>query len=190
MPGRFARIDDPNRRVLPAQWVETHPAIDVHTLQRQGALVEGASVTLQLADGGCLRVTRTGGNINLGGQLIPIGWHRALPLAMFGCPRCNADRYRLYLVGGVWACRDCHHLDWQSRHIHRSRSIVALHRIRWLRARLNANPTPFTPLPAKPPRWRRHWRLAREIRALEETMIEHARRDVTEVLTKRYANRS
>jgi hypothetical protein len=106
---------------------------------------------------------------------------------VFGCGLCGTDRYRLHLIGGVWACRDCqrrrHHVDYASRHTHRS--IPSLHRIAWLRRRIGADPRPFTPLPAKPLQDRRHWRLAREIRALEARLIEHGEH-IAEVLEKRH----
>jgi len=108
-----------------------------------------------------------------------------LPLRCFICPRCQCDRYKLYRVGGVWACRQCHLLTYSSRH--RGRTIPGLSRVRYLRRRLGADLTPFTPLPMKPLTARGQLRLAREIRRLEQALIEHGRRDVCEVLEKRYA---
>jgi hypothetical protein len=178
-------IDD---LVPPKRLVEFHPALDIHALYRQGALTEGASVTLQLGDGGSLRASRKAGNLSLeGGQLIPVRPHPSLPMPVWGCPKCETDRYKLYLVDGVWACRDCHSLTWISRH--RGRSIPGLNRLRWLRKRLRVEPTPFTPLPEKPLYALRHWRLAREIRRLEERLLAHARGDVAAVLERRYAQR-
>jgi hypothetical protein len=185
MAGTFGLTGSNNDSVSAERLLETHPCLDVFALYQQGALVEGASTTLQMADGGCRRATREAGNLNIDGQLIPIRPHPKLPMPVFGCPRCGTDRYRLHEVAGVWACRECQRLDYACRHTHRS--IPSLHRIAWLRTRSGADPRPFMPLPAKPPHWRRHWRLAREIRRLEAELIQHARLDVIEVLERRYA---
>jgi hypothetical protein len=108
-------------------------------------------------------------------------------MSVFVYPLCSTDRYRLHLIGGVWACRDCqkrrHHVDYACRHI--QRSVPVWHRIGWLRRRIGADPRPFMPLPAKPVQWRRYWRLAREIRALEERLIQHGR-DIASVLQSRH----
>jgi hypothetical protein len=183
--GCFGLKDDHHHaRVAAERLLETRPVLDVFELYREGALVEGASVTLQMTGGGKCRATRTVGNLNLEGQLIPIRPHPRLPMPVFGCPRCGTDRYKLYGVRGIWACRDCHTLTWACRHTHRS--VPGLHRIAWLRKRIKADPRPFTQLPSKPPHWRRYWRMAREIRRLEQDLIRHARLDVVEVLEQRY----
>ena len=158
MPGCFGLNEcHRDRRVSPERLLP-HPCLDVHVLYREGALVDGATTTLQIPGKGSRRATRTAGNLNLEGQLIPIRSHPHLQMPVFGCPRCDTDRYKLYEVGGIWACRDCHKLDWACRHTHRT--IPSLHRISWLRRRLKADPKPFTLLPSKPPHWRRPWRLA------------------------------
>ena len=110
---------------------------------------------------------RTAGNLELAGQLIPIRSHSHLPLPVFGCPRCGTDRYKLYEVAGVWACQECHALDYTCRHA--QRNMPGWHRVRWLRERLGADPRPFAPLSVT----LRNLRLAREIRALEARLIEH-----------------
>jgi hypothetical protein len=184
MVNRF-RIDgahDSNR--TPAErLVETHPCLDVHALCRAGLLVEGTEGTLQTADGGCFRSVRTLGNFEIDGQAIPVRPHPSLPLMCFGC-RCGTDRYRMHLVNGVWACRDCHRLKYRSQC--RGRSIPALTRIVYLRRRMSADLAPFSPLPVKPINAKRHWKLVREIRALEERLLEHATGDVCAVLERRY----
>jgi hypothetical protein len=120
-----------------------------------------------------------------------------LPLPCWGCPSCGADRYKLYLKDGRWACRgrQCHNLTHASRH--RSRSIPALHRLAWLRRRMGASEVPFSPLPEKPAqrrrgaaRDRRHLKLAREIRQIEGRLLEHADSDVSAVLECRYERHS
>jgi hypothetical protein len=185
MAGTFGLTGSNNDSASVERLLSTYPMLDVHALQRQGALVEGVAVVLQIPGMGCRRATRGAGNLNVEGQLIAIRPHPALPMPVFGCPRCGTDRYKLYAVSGIWACRDCHALDYACRHAHRS--IPSLHRIAWLRRRLNADPRPFTALPPRPLQNRRHWRLAREIRRLEAELIQHARLDVIEVLERRYA---
>jgi hypothetical protein len=69
---------------------------------------------------------------------------------------------------------------------HRWRSIPALHRIAWLRRRLDADERPFAPIEPKPLRFRRHWRLLRELKALEARLLVHADSDVSQVLERRY----
>jgi hypothetical protein len=168
--------------VPPDRLLESRPCLNVHTL---GTLVEGASVTLQIPGKGCLRATCTAGNLNLKGALILIRWHPSLPMKVFGCPRCGNDRYKLYEVGGIWACRECHPgLEYSCRTF-RSIAARSVSRIAWLRRRLGADPRPFTALPAKPPHHRRYWALAREIRGLEERLIEHGQ-DIAAVLEKRH----
>ena len=178
-------IDDPGNpyHVPPERLTESHPCVDVCALAREGLLVVGASGTLQMADGGCRRLVRGAGNLTIDGALIPIRPHPTLPMLVFGCPRCGTDRYKLHEVAGVWACRKCHGLDFASRHKHRS--VPALHRISWLRRRIGADPRPFTALPAKPLHWRRHLRLAREIRRLEARLVEHGEA-IASVLEKRH----
>src|SRR5262249_6092334 len=165
MPGAFGLADDVcHDRVLPDRLVESHVMADVHMLHREGLLVAGTEARLGAADvdGGYNLATPEAAKVLLEGQQIRVSWDPALPLRCFICPRCQCDRYKLYRVGGVWACRQCHLLTYSSRH--RGRTIPALSRVRYLRRRLGADLTPFTPLPMKPLTARRHWRLAREIR--------------------------
>ena len=146
-----------------------HPRLDVHELSRSGALVEGIETELRMPDGGCLRATLRAGKFHLGDQAIQISSEdRPYPLQserVFVCPLCSTDRYRLYFVKGVWACRACqkrcHGVDYASRHA--QRTIPGWHRLRRLRKRLGADPRPL-------------WRLARKIRALEAKLIAHGHR--------------
>jgi Zinc-binding domain of primase-helicase len=81
----------PGSRALPGRIVENHPCLDAFRLEE-----------------GCHRARRTAGNLELAdGQLIPIRSHPICRTLMFVCPRCGADRYRLYEVDGKWACRKC-----------------------------------------------------------------------------------
>jgi hypothetical protein len=194
MPGRFARSDDPGPSRTPdTRLISNWPSVSVHWLAAEGLLAPNVRATVETATGGCQVSTDGLGNLSLDGQPIRVAWHRALPLRVFVCPRCFADRYRLIRVCDQWGCRGrrCHNLTHASRC--RSRSIPALHRLAWLRTRAGADPVPFSPLPEKPVQrrpgaalWRRHWKLCREIRQIEERLLEHAGEDVSSVLERRY----
>jgi hypothetical protein len=180
--GAFGLLEGWHDSITPADaMTSAHPVADVHHLVREG-VIRRDQVEIELpvpdtADGGSLGSPRPG-------QIVRVSWHRSLPLRVWVCG-CGHDRYKLWFVHGRWACIDCHLLTWASRHKHRT--IPKLARLRWLRQRIGADPTPFTPLPAKPLRARRHWRLCREIRRLEQALIEHGRRDVAAVLERRHA---
>jgi hypothetical protein len=170
----------PEERLL-----ETYPSLDVFELYRAGALTEGAEVELKMSDGGCRPARHAAGKFHIGDQAISIRSHRSLSMLVFACPLCSTDRYRLHLIAGIWACRDCqkrrHRVDYHCRHA----QVSVLHRISWLRRRIGADPRPFTPLPAKPLHNRRYRRLAREIRALEARLLEHGEKVAT-VLENRH----
>jgi hypothetical protein len=188
MVGAFGLLDGWHDELIPLdRLVETHPAADVHAFARKGLLVVGTEATIEAGDGhgGYHLAVREAGKVELDGQTICVGWHPALPLHCWICPRCQCDRYKLSRVDGAWACRKCHRLDFACRH--RDRTIPKLNRIRSLRRRLGADPTLFSPLPRKRLHAKRHWRLCREIRQLEQALIEHGRRDVAEVLERRHA---
>ena len=187
MAGCFGLHQGHPPHVPPERFAESRPCLNVFNLQRVGALVDGAVIELRIGDGECLRLVRAPGKISIGNQAITIGSHPKLPMPVFTCPGCGTARYRLYEVEARWACRRCHKLDYASRHTYRS--VPGLHRLRWLRRRLGADPRPFTPLPPKPPHWRRYWRLAREVRTLEEALVRHGREDVAGVLEKRLEKR-
>jgi hypothetical protein len=185
MSGCFGLKDDHHHERVPLErFVESRPCLDVFALHREGALVAGVFVMLQVARKGYVRATRTAGNLNLEGQLIPIRPHPKLPMPVFGCPRCGTDRYRLHEVAGSWACRECHDLEYACRHTHRS--VPGLHRVAWLRRRIKADPRPFTPIASKPASARRYWRIVAEIRRLEACLVRHAREDVADVLERRH----
>jgi hypothetical protein len=165
-------------------------SVNVFQLRKAGLLAEGARGTVELGTGGSQPAVRGPGILTIGSQAIPIRPHAALPVEVFGCPSfCGKDRYRLHFLGGLWACRECHKerhgLDYACRH----RKVPGLARIAFLRRRLHADPTPFSPLPAKPPGAWRHLALCREVRRLEAVLLAHARDDVALVLEKRYARR-
>src|SRR5262249_37333489 len=137
--------------------------------------------------GGSFTLTREPGKIVIGDQAISIRSHRSLSLPVFVCPQCSTDRYRLHLIGGIWACRDCqkrrHRVDYACRHT--QYSVPGWHRIGWLRRRIGADPRPFTPLPEMSLRHHRYRRLAREIRALEARLLRHGEK-VAAVLETRH----
>jgi len=189
MVGCFGLKDDHHHdHVALQRLVSQHASVSVHDLDRQGLLTVGAQAHIQTPHGGYLAAIRQPGILDLDGQQILLGWHPSLPLHVVICPRCQGDRYKLYRVGGVWACQRCHSLTWASRH--RFRTIGRLNRVRWLRQRIGADLRPFTPLPVKPLSARRYWALVREIRRLEAGLVEHAARDVAAVLERRHAKRS
>ena len=74
--------------------------------------------------------------------------------AYWCCPQCSALRSHLYVVDGVLAGRCCHRmLDYRSRHVLHP----VLIRAEKLRRRLGAEPGLLSPLPRRPPRWRRDY---------------------------------
>jgi hypothetical protein len=133
------------------------------------------------------RATRTAGNLNLDGQLIPIRSHPHLPMPVFGCPRCGTDRYRLHEAAGVWACRECHGLEYACRHTHRL--IPGLNRLLYLRRRIGAAQRPFSPIAPRPKSHVRYHRVVAQIRALEARLLGHLRADVNDVIERRIERR-
>jgi len=130
----------------------------------------GRASVIGSAPGGVPAVShRPGQKVEIGGQLVELRPHPMCCASMFACPKCGANRYRLYEVSGVWACRECHGLDYQSRH--RNRSIPGLARLLCLRRWINAEPRPFGSLPP-PPRVRvaRYNRYVAEIDVLEKAL--------------------
>ena len=138
--------------------IETFPVIDVFSLEPK----DGEGAGLALATG-----------IQVDGQAVELRPHPALPLKMFVCPDCNASRYRLSEVDGRWSCRECHQLDWSSRHRNRR---TPFNRIIWLRGLIDAGP-PFEPIPRKDWRHRRFNRIRAEIHHLEGLMVHALQRE-------------
>ena len=166
--------------------VEHFPVADVFALRAAGLLAEGARGTVELGTGGSQPAVRGPGILTIGGQAIAIRPHPALPVEVFGCPKCGRDCYRLHLVNGEWRCRTCPPaLSYACRHL----KVPGLSRIAFLRRRLHAARTPFSRLPAKRPGAWKHLALCREVRRLEAALLAHARDDVAGVLEKRYARR-
>jgi hypothetical protein len=187
MAGHFGLAGTNNDSTPIARLLLAYPSLDVHELARSGALVDGAVMVFKIPDGGSRFARHEAGKFQIDDQAISIRSHPFLRMPVFVCPLCSADRYRLHLIGGVWACRDCqkrrHHVDYACRHT--QRSVPAWHRIGWLRRRIGADPRLFTPLPIKSLRHHRYWRLAREIRALERRLIAHGE-NIANVLENRH----
>jgi len=173
--------------VPPASLVEMNARVCVFQLRREGLLTVGIEVTIGGGDGhgGYHLAVHEAGKVEIDSQRIQLAAHPMCNASVFVCPACGRDCYRLHCVNGTWACRRCHRLDYWCRH--RNRTIPGLARIRYLRRRINADPQPFSPLPRKSLRARKHLRICKEIRALEQALVEHAREDVAAVLERRHA---
>jgi hypothetical protein len=187
MAGRFGLAGSHNDSVSAERLLETYPCLDVFELYQAGGLVEGTEIEIRTVDGGHHTARHKAEKFHIDDQVISISSHRSLSLPVFVCPLCSTDRYKLHLIGGVWACRDCqkrrHRVDYASRHT--QYSVPGWHRCCWLRKRIGADPRPFTPLPAMSLRHHRLRRLAREIRALEKALIAHGE-NVAGVLENRH----
>jgi|SRR5262249_25208721 len=86
----------------------------------------------------------------------------------FLCPHCSRKVWHLYVRDERLACRQCSGLDYASRHTRRR----GLHRVRNLRHRLGALPSPLAPLPPRPKYWRRdHWARAVAALVVAEAMV-------------------
>jgi hypothetical protein len=182
--GAFGLLEDGNPyHVPPERFTETHPCVSVFSLAKEGLLVPGAQATLQMAGKGCVRATRTAGSLSLslatdesgkiwiGDQPIAIGAHPSLAMPAFLCPLCGNIRYKLFEVGGRWACYRCHGLTHASRHV--NRSIPNFHRLERLRRKVGASPAPFSLIAPRLKSHVRYHRVADEIRSLEERLVGH-----------------
>jgi len=178
---KFSSEDRHHTRVLLDRLTEARPCLDAAALHREGLMVEGAS-RLQTGHGGYLAATHDGG-IYIDGFRIQLASAPVLPWTVFLCPACSCVRYKLYEVGGRWACYRCHGLSHASRH--RYRTIPHYHRLMRLRRKIGADPRPFTPIAPKRRNAYRYWRIVREIRQLEAGLVQHARQDVSAVLERR-----
>jgi hypothetical protein len=90
--------------------------------------------------------------------------------AYWRCPKCDALRQHLYVVGGELACRVCLGLDYWSRHVPR-----AVARAAKLRRKLGAAPGLLSPIPRK----LRHWSPVHYRRLVAELVAtEHVLRDM------------
>jgi hypothetical protein len=179
----FGSNREPARRARPL--VGDCPSLSVFELRKAGLLALGAQWAVELGTTPTQIATRTPGILKLGDQAIPIRSHRTVPAEVFGCPKCDRDCYVLHFINGEWRCRTCPPaLGYRCRHL----KVRGLARLIWLRKRVGA-PQLFAPIAPKRRQARRYWRLAREIRAIEERLVGHLRFDVGDVLEKRYARR-
>jgi hypothetical protein len=191
MAGYFAVADTPNERRPFEQLTEGRSSIDCFWLYREGWLTPGSSAVLKIGPVPYRLAVREARFLEIDGQTIRVVSHKCLPAPIFQCPRCGADKYRLYVVDGAWVCRDpCGKLSYASRHRLRSRGARGYHRAIYLRRRLRASLILFTPIASKPPSARKYLKLALELRKIEASLLEHLRSDVCAVLERRInANR-
>ena len=160
-------------------------SLDVRRLNRQGALRPGVVCSVGWGKGQTIitRMNRTGDALTLDyttrayGQTEPTSHRQPVALdwtpchygghrVWFACPGCGSRRAVLFSAGGVFRCRACHDLAYQST---RDDDIDrGTRRIRTLQGKLNAAPgcTPWH-IPSKPAgmHWRTYDRLALELRA-------------------------
>jgi hypothetical protein len=120
--------------------------------------------------------------IRIGAQEVRIGWHDALSMPVWICPRCGARRYKLIKVGDSWGCRGGFGLRWRCRH---RTGAAGLSRLLSLRRRLGS-PVPFTPIRRPPLHAHKRIKLIAEARGIEAQLAQSTRVDVVEVLEKRY----
>jgi hypothetical protein len=185
MVASFGTGDPLKRRPADVQLVEHWPSLHVHEAYRAGMLTGALSSrgdTRGLPAGQTRVVPRT---IEVDGQAVEVGWHPALPLPVWICPRCRARRYKLVKVWGAWGCRGCFDLRWRCR---ARKGPKGLTRLLWLRRRLGS-PIPFTPIQRPSLKaWKRIKMLA-EVRRLEAQLARQTSVDVVDVLEKRYERR-
>jgi hypothetical protein len=186
MSGVFGLLNDGNPYHFPSERLTSGAAcVDVFALARDGLLTLGASATLRTGSRAC-PLAAGEGQILIDETRIVVGSH-TLGMPLFVCPRCEHDAYRLYEVGGAWACRKCHRLDYACRH--RNRTVPGYNRVLYLRRRLGVEIKPFAPLPDYPRSCTRKRALAAEIMTLEARLIGHLRRDVCNVIEQRDEHR-
>jgi hypothetical protein len=184
MAGCFGLAGGQRAHARPGITQETHPTLRVFELYQSGALAPGAQTVVETI-GGCRLAVRTAGNLEVDGAPIAVRPHACLPAPVFGCPICNADRYKLYWKDGSWGCPKCHGLDRSSRHRHRS--VRGLWRLRQLRRRIGA-PEPFSPIKPRSIAARNFWRDVLEIRRIEASLAGLVADNAT-VLEKRHASK-
>jgi hypothetical protein len=180
--------DQHHDRVPFERLTQAHPCVDCFALYREGLFAPGASARLETPRGGYQIASHEAGKILIDGQPVRVGWHPALPQRVFICEACGQTRYKLFHVGGRWACARCQRLTHASRHHHRM--LVGWHRLMLLRHKIGASPVPYTSITPKPLRQRRYWRIVLEIRQIEARLVGHIREDVSDVLERRDGRRS
>src|SRR5262245_16622100 len=95
--------------------VEGRVCLDVHMIEREGFLVEGAEGTLQIPTrngdvitAGNQHSLQVNGKFRIGDQGISTRPHRRLACRLWCCCRCDRDCRFLFLGDdGIWACRGC-----------------------------------------------------------------------------------
>jgi hypothetical protein len=173
--------------VPPERLVENHACAAAGRLHREDLLAPGTSATLQCGERGYQLATHERGKIWIGEQLVAIGMHPSMPVPAFICPQCETIRYKLFEVGGRWACYRCQGLTHASRHV--NRMVPNYHRLKRLRRKINAPPEPFSPIAPRPKSHVRYHRVVAQIRELETRLLHHLRHDVNDVIEKRKKRR-
>jgi hypothetical protein len=116
-----------------------------------------------------VEILRQAPNIWIGGTPVLVTWD-AQNRPWCECPGCRRRCRFLYALGRI-ACRQCHGLDWSSRHLHRA--VPGVHRVARWRRQIGADAHPFSSLPDRPPHHTRFHRIAARIRAEEVKLLEH-----------------
>jgi hypothetical protein len=163
--------------------------IDVRYLSRRGHLHPGSSCTLRWSRNGCevasIRIRSTSDSIVLSYRRKLTGsdeWKNEEYLVYLEWTPCNYGGNRPWFLcpgrgcgrrvavlygGGIFACRHCHQLAYQSQRGQRYQR--ALSRAQAIRRRLGGTASLFEPFPDKPKgmHWRTYERLADKAREME-----------------------
>src|SRR5262249_48829183 len=142
----FGLIDDHHPWHFPvSHLVENQHRLDAFKLNGIGAFAEGAITRLAWGDhGGCL-ITRHAPNILVNRNSILVTWDEQRRPG-FECGTCGRRVKHIYF--DALACRTCLHLDYSSRHLHRS--VPGVHRIMRWRRMIGIDPHPFAAIPERP----------------------------------------
>jgi hypothetical protein len=87
----------------------------------------------------------------------------------FECGTCGRRVKHIYF--DALACRTCLHLDYSSRHLHRS--VPGVHRIMRWRRMIGIDPHPFAAIPERPKHHTRFHRIVARIRVEESKLVGH-----------------
>ena len=144
MPGCFGLSEDHCHTRLPvSQLVESRGRVNVHALNKNGALTEGAVTELRWGENPYHLAAREA-DILINGTPIPLA-RNARGVRFFVCPACGRRRHHIYFP--ECACRTCLHLDYASRHLYRS--VPGVHRVMRWRRMIGIDPHPFAPIPKR-----------------------------------------
>ena|SRR5262245_24235846 len=179
MPGCFGLSEDHCHTRLPvSQLVESRGRVNVHALNKNGALTEGAVTELRWGENPYHLAAREA-DILINGTPIPLA-RNARGVRFFVCPACGRRRHHIYFP--ECACRTCLHLDYASRHLYRS--VPGVHRVMRWRRQIGADPHPFAPIPKRQRHHKRYYRVVARILLEERALLGHLR-TVTHDLERR-----